>query len=123
MAEHAASTPDAEASDALREMNDARVAELEAKTENRVSLENAFDVLYLLTYLETVAVALGVKDQAELWFQERRGAKITEIAEQYDKMVAARDEAERIARLGGPTGRRDGVRMAPGPGGIVRPGA
>ena len=72
---------------------------------------------------ETVAVALGVKDQAELWFQERRGAKITEIAEQYDKMVAARDEAERIARLGGPTGRRDGVRMAPGPGGIVRPGA
>ena len=113
----------ADMAELLRESNEVRIRDLEAKTNGQASLENAFDALKMLVLLEHISLELGVKDGAELDFEGRRAEMLTKIETQYAQMLAAREAAERQARLaGGPVGRRAGVPLRPGPGGIVVPG-
>ena len=106
----------------LGEMNEKRIRDLEAKTNGQVNLDNAFDALRILTFIEHIVMVLNIKDNAELDFQGRRSDMLDKIEDQYVKMMAAKEAAERQAKLaGGPVGFRDGVPMRPGPGGIVRP--
>jgi hypothetical protein len=106
----------------LTEMNEKRVRDLEANTNGQVDLTNSFDALRILTFIEHITMSLGIQDEAELDFQGRRSDMLDKIEDSYQKMMAAKEAAERQARLaGGPVGMRDGRPMRPGPGGIVRP--
>jgi hypothetical protein len=110
-----------EQADLLHEDNAIRVMNLEAKTNNPGSLENAFDALKMLTYLEHIALELEIADKCRLDFEGRRADMLTTIELKVEEMRVARATAERQARLaGGPIGIRGGQPMRPGPGGIVR---
>jgi hypothetical protein len=118
------STP-AEQAQLLAEDNDDRVSVLENKTAGPGSMENAFDALKMLTYLDNIVLALGIADQARLDFEGRKARMLSLIEVKVTEFSEAREAAERQARVsswaGGPIGIRGGVPMRPGPGGVVRP--
>ena len=86
------------------------------------SLENAFDAVKMLVLLEHIATDLDVRDVAMLDFEGRRAKMLDAIETKYRQGQEAMAAAERAQRLaGGPTGRRGGQRMVPGPGGRMMP--
>jgi hypothetical protein len=106
----------------LAELNATRIADLEAKAGQPGSLENAFDLLRILTLLENIAYTMGVTDKANLDFEGRKGDMLDNIENKYHAMKKAQEAAQRQQRLaGGPVGIRGGIPQRPGPGGIVRP--
>ena len=109
----------------LHDSNEARVAELEARTgpQGKGSLENAFDALKMIVLLEQICFHLDITDAAMLAFEGKRAEMLTGIETKYAQMLAAKEAAERQARLGGgPTSSRGGQRMVAGPGGKMIPG-
>lgn len=108
----------------MHDSNESRVANLEAKAGpgNEGSLENAFDALRMMVFLEQIALKLEITDVCALDFEGRRANMLTGIENKYAQMLAAKQRAESQQRLaGGPAGNRGGVRMVPGPGGKLRP--
>ena len=105
----------------LHESNEVRVRDLEAKSGGQASLENAFDVLKMLVLLEHIALRLEALDEALLDFEGKRAEMISKIEDQYGEMLAARDLAERQAKLTSGVGPNRAARRHPGPSGIVRP--
>ena len=105
----------AEQAQLIHESNEIRVKDLEAKSGGQASLENAFDALKILVHLEHISTHLGIADEVALDFEGRRAAMLSEIESTYAKMLAAREEAQRLAILSG------GGQAQPGPR-IVRQG-
>jgi hypothetical protein len=83
----------------LHESNEVRVRDLEVKTGGQASLENAFDVLKMVVLLEHIGLRLEVLDEAMLDFEGKRAEMLTKIEDQYGQMMAAREAAERQAKL------------------------
>ena len=104
----------------LRESNENRVAALEAKTNGQQSLDNAFDALRILTFVEQIAVTVQCVDEAELAFETKRADMLCDIEERYEQMMAAKEAAERQQTLTNWTGPNRQQRRHPGPSGIVR---
>ena len=105
----------------LRDSNNERVANLEAKSGGQASLENAFDALRILTFIEHVALTVQCFDEASLDFEGRRANMLGRIEDTHAQMVAARDLAQREAQWTKPGPNRQQRRHPSGPQGIVRP--
>ena len=103
----------------LREDNRNRVAALEARTNGQQSLDNAFDALRILTFVEHIAERVQCLDEAELDFETKRADMLCDIEERFEQMVAAKEAADRQAQWGPPGPNRQ-QRRHPGPSGIVR---
>lgn len=104
----------------MHDSNELRVKALEeaAGPGQQGSLENVFDSLRMIVYIEQIAAKLDISELCALDFEGRRAKMLTNIEETYAKMKAARDAAERAQRLaGGPAQGR------PGPRPMGRPGA
>lgn len=99
----------------LRESNENRIEKLEnqADPERPGSMENTFDALRILTFVEQIALHVGCFDDASLDFETKRAdhlEKMEQMFAEIDATVAAR------ARQG-PNRQQ---RRHPGPSGIVR---
>jgi len=103
----------------LREANDVRVRALETKSGGQVSLENAFDVLRILLFLDAITINLGIFDATLEHFEEARAEMLTKIEQTHAQMLAAKLTAERAAQWNMPN--RQERRHPSGPQGIVRP--
>jgi hypothetical protein len=82
--------------------NESRVEALEEKAgpNNAGSLENAFDALRMMVFLEQIAAKLDISAVAHLDFEGRRAAMLTKIEATYANMLAARQAADRAQRMG-----------------------
>jgi hypothetical protein len=105
----------------LRDANEVRVAALEEKAGGQASLENAFDALRILTFIERIAVTVQCYDEAAQDFEERRSEMLSDMEQRFAEMVAARDLAAREAQWNKVVGPNRQQRRHPGPQGIVRP--
>lgn len=92
----------------MHESNEMRVNALEEASGHPGSLENAFDALKILTFLEQIAYKLEISDVAMLDFEGRRAGMLNNIEEKFAQMKEAREAAERQQRLAG--------------GGVINPG-
>jgi hypothetical protein len=104
----------------LRTANEARVRDLEAKVGHPGSLENAFDVLRILIFLDAITINLGIFDATLGHFEEARSDMLTEMERRTDELLAARDLAQQRA-LAEQRGANRQQRRHPGPQGIARP--
>jgi hypothetical protein len=104
----------------MHDSNEVRVSALEEKAgpNQQGSLENAFDALRMLVFLEQIAYKLEVSALANLDFEGRRAKMLTAIESKYAEMLAAQQAAQRAARLAGGTG---GPPVGPPPGSGPRP--
>ena len=105
----------------LRTTNEARVRDLETKVGHPGSLENAFDVLRILVFLDAITINLGIFDAALEHFEMTRADMLSEMERRTDELLAARDIAQREAQWTQPKGPNREQRRHPGPQGIVRP--
>lgn len=99
----------------IRESNDVRVQQLEAKSGGQVSLENAFDALKMIALLENLCAHLGITETAMLDFEGRRAEMLSKIEHQYEQMLAAREAARRQQVLSGGVGQQVPPPGAAGP--------
>ena len=105
----------------LRDANEVRVAALEEKAGGQASLENTFDVLRILLFLDAITINLGIFDATLEHFEEARADMLTKMEDRFAQMVAALEAAERQAQFTQPFTPNRQQRRHPGPQGIVRP--
>jgi hypothetical protein len=92
----------AELAHTLHEANDVRVTQLETELPGGPGcLENAFDALKMLTFLDNIALELGILDDAILDFEGRRSTMIDKIESKVAELQEAKATAEARARLAG----------------------
>jgi hypothetical protein len=101
----------------MHDSNQVRVAALEEKAGpgNQGSLENAFDGLRMLVFLEQIAYKLEISALANLDFEGRRAKMIDGIEAKYAAMLKAQQAAQRAARLAGGGGPPGGPPPGSGP--------
>jgi hypothetical protein len=90
-----------EAARRIRESNEARCRNLEAKSGGQVNLENAFDALKMIVMLENICAELDISDTTGLDFEGRRAEMLDKIEQQYEQMFEAREAARRQQVLAG----------------------